>query len=144
MGIRNLQAMNQGLILASSCRLANAPNSHLSLVLKSKYFPDSSIWTATSSPPKSAFWSSILRMLPKLKAHCLYHITQGNISIWSTPWCTAWTNIHDNLIIQPVGFIYPARVSDLWLPGQKAWNNELIYSLFNEPMASIIIHTTIV
>ena len=83
-------------------------------------------------------------MLPKLKAHCLYHITQGNISIWSTPWCTTWTNIHDNLIIQPIGFIYPARVSDLWLLGQKAWNNELIYSLFNEPMASIIIHTTII
>lgn len=144
LGIRNLQAMNQGLILASAWRIANSPNSHLSLVLKAKYFPDTSIWTATSSPPKSAFWSSILRMLPKLKAHCLYHITQGNISIWSTPWCSAWINIHNHLIIQPAGFIYPARVSDLWLPGQKVWNDDLIYSLFEVPTASTIIHTTII
>ena len=76
--------MNQGLILASAGDLLILPT-HISLVLKSKYFSDTSIWTATSSPPKSAFWSSILRMLPKLKAHWLYHITQGNISIWSTP-----------------------------------------------------------
>lgn len=70
LGIRNLQAMNQGLILATAWRIADSPNSHLHLVLKSKYFWDSSIWIANSNIPKSAFWSSILKMLPKLKTHC--------------------------------------------------------------------------
>lgn len=113
LGIRNLQAVNQGLILASAWRIANSPNSHLHLVLKSKYFWNSSFWTATSNTPKSAFWSSILKMLPKLKAHSFYHITHGHISIWSTPWCPAWTDIHNHLIIQPADFIYPAKVKDL-------------------------------
>lgn len=144
LGIRNLQAMNQGLILAAAWRLASSPNSHMYLVLKSKYFLDTSIWAASPNHPKSAFWSSVLKMLPKLKGHCLYHITQGNLSVWSTPWCSAWTNLHNHLIIQPHGFIYPARVSDLWLPGQKNWNTNLINTLFQEPTASNIIHTTIV
>ena len=144
LGIRNLHAMNQGLILASAWRLANNPNSHLHLVLKSKYFSDTSIWAASSNTPKSAFWSSILKMLPKLKNHSFYHITQGNISIWSTPWCSAWTDIHNHLIIQPTGYIYPAQVRDLWLPGHKTWNISLIHSLFQEPTASIITQTTII
>ena len=81
LGIRNLQATNEGLILTAAWRLPKAPSSHLHLVLKSKYFHDTSICTATPNTPKSAFWSSILKMLPKLKAHSFYQITQGNISL---------------------------------------------------------------
>uniref|UniRef100_A0A8R7K204 Reverse transcriptase zinc-binding domain-containing protein n=1 Tax=Triticum urartu TaxID=4572 RepID=A0A8R7K204_TRIUA len=51
----------------------------------------------TPSSPKSAFWISVLKMMPKLKAHSFYQLTQGNISIWSSPWCTLWTSIHDYL-----------------------------------------------
>uniref|UniRef100_A0A8R7PUH5 Reverse transcriptase zinc-binding domain-containing protein n=1 Tax=Triticum urartu TaxID=4572 RepID=A0A8R7PUH5_TRIUA len=36
---------------------------------------------ATPSSPKSAFWTSVLKMMPKLKAHSFYQLTQGNISI---------------------------------------------------------------
>ena len=144
LGIRNLQAINEGLILASAWRLADAPNSYLYLVLKSKYFPNSSIWTATSTVPKSAYWSSILKMLPRLKAHSFYQITQGNIALWSSPWCSSWSTIHNHLIIQPPGFIYPAQVKDLWIPGQKTWNNNLIHSLFQEPMATSITQTSII
>lgn len=81
LGIRNLKAINEGLILAAAWRLAKAPFSHLHLVLKSKYFHDASIWTSIPNTPKSAFWSSILKMLPKLKAHSFYQLTQGNISL---------------------------------------------------------------
>nr|XP_020200447.1 uncharacterized protein LOC109786279 [Aegilops tauschii subsp. strangulata] len=77
LGVRNLQAINEGLILAAAWCLAKAPFSHLHLVLKSKYFSDASVWTASSTTPKSAFWSSILKMMPKLKAHSFYQLTQG-------------------------------------------------------------------
>ena len=87
LGIRNLKAINESLILTAAWRLANAPSSHLYLVLKAKYFPDTSIWRATTTPPKSAFWASILNMLPKLRDHAFYQLTQGNISLWSMPWC---------------------------------------------------------
>jgi hypothetical protein len=55
LGIRNLQAINQGLILTAAWRLANDPQHHLAQILKSKYHPDTSIWRAKPNTPKSAF-----------------------------------------------------------------------------------------
>jgi hypothetical protein len=44
LGIRNIQAMNQALILMAAWRIADQLNELLHAVLKAKYFPDSSIW----------------------------------------------------------------------------------------------------
>ena len=143
LGIRNLKAINESLILTAAWRLANAPSSHLYLVLKAKYFPDTSIWRATTTPPKSAFWASILNMLPKLRDHAFYQLTQGNISLWSMPWCNLWYSIYDHLVPQQAGFVYPSHVKDLWLPGLKSWNHSLIFSLFQQPLASHIVNTQI-
>jgi hypothetical protein len=138
LGIRNLQAINQGLILMAAWRIAEQPDNFLHAVLKSKYFPDSSIWRPNSSSPKSAFWSSILKVLPILKENSFYQISQGNSSIWSTPWCTGWSNIYDSLITQPHDFTYPAQVKDLWETNQKTWNVTLIDTLFQQPFAGNI------
>lgn len=113
LGIRNFQDVNQSLILMAAWRIAENPDDLLHKVRKSKYFPDSSIWRPKPNSPKSAFWASVLKILPILKAHSFYQITQGNISIRSTPWCPSWTSIYDNLNIQHAGFIYPAMVRDL-------------------------------
>ncbi|KAM3331617.1 hypothetical protein ACQJBY_027530 [Aegilops geniculata] len=144
LGIRNLKAINEGLLLSAAWRLAKDPSSYLYLVLQAKYFPTATIWIANASPPKSAFWASILKLLPKLKSHSFYQITQGNISIWSTPWCNHWNTIYDHLIPQQAGFVFPDLVKDLWLPGQRVWDNNLVYQLFQQPVASIIVHTDIV
>ena len=55
LGIKNMLAMNQGLLLAAAWRLADNPDSHIYQVLRAKYFPSSSIWRAHSNTPKSAF-----------------------------------------------------------------------------------------
>ncbi|KAI4978035.1 hypothetical protein ZWY2020_014589, partial [Hordeum vulgare] len=136
LGIRNLKAINESLILATAQRLAKHPSSHLCCVLQAKYFPTTSIWKATNNPPKSAFSSSILKMLPKLKEHAFYQLTQGNISIWSMPWCNLWNSIHDFLIPQPSCFIYPSLVKDLWQPGQRQWNHQFSFSIFKQPLAT--------
>jgi hypothetical protein len=130
LGIRNLQAMNQGLLLMTAWRLADNKDSFLYSVLKSKYFADSSIWRPNVNTPKSAFWSSILKILPIIKDHAFYQISTGNISIWSTPWCEQWNNIYDALIIQDNNFVYPAQVKDLWIENRKKWNANLIDKLF--------------
>ena len=72
LGIRNLQAINQGLILMAAWRLADQPDNFLNKVLKSKYYPNSSIWRPNSNTPRSAFWSSILKVLPILKENSFY------------------------------------------------------------------------
>ncbi|XBI00206.1 hypothetical protein VPH35_129330 [Triticum aestivum] len=113
LGIRNIQAMNRGLVLSAAWRIAENPDCFLSRVLKSKYFPDSSIWRASSKVPKSAFWSSILKIRHLLYSNSFYQLIEGDSSIWSTPWCPVWESIYDHLIIQPGHFIYPSQVKDL-------------------------------
>jgi hypothetical protein len=130
--------MNQALILMAAWRIAEQPNDFLHSVLKSKYFPNSSVWRPNSNAPKSAFWASILKMLPILKTHSFYQITKGHMSIWSTPWCNDWANLYDTLIIQPSNYSYPAQVKDLWLPNEQTWNTQLIDTLFQNPTAEII------
>jgi hypothetical protein len=144
LGIRNLQAVNQALILMVAWRIAEQPNNFLHEVLKSKYFTDSSIWCPKPNVPKSAFWSSIVKILPILKNHSFYQITQGDISIWSSPWCKGWAHIYDALIIQSGNYVYPAQVKDLWLPNQQTWDCELIDMLFQQPMATEIKQTPII
>ena len=67
LGVRNLQAVNLGLILSALWRIASDPASHLHAVLRSKYFHDSSIWRPKPNIPKSAFWSAILKVVPLLQ-----------------------------------------------------------------------------
>jgi hypothetical protein len=144
LGIRNLQAVNQGLILMAAWRIADQPNSFLHATLKSKYFPESSIWRPNLNAPKSAFWASILKILPILKTHSFYQISVGHLSVWSTPWCEGWTHVYESLIIQPDNSSYPAQVKDLWIPGQQAWNTQLIDQLFQNPLANNIKRTPII
>lgn len=125
-------------------RIANNEDLFLHNVLKSKYFHQSSIWRPNSNVPKSAFWASVLKILPILKAHSFIQIMDGSTSIWSSPWCTQWANIYDNLIIQQPTFVYPAKISDLWLPNQNVWNEQYIKNLFQQPMADNILQTQII
>lgn len=85
LGIRNLQAMNQSLILLAAWRLAKEPHSQLALILKEKYHHDTSIWRAKPDKPKSAFWIAILKVKPLLTSAAFYQIFDGNRSIWNTP-----------------------------------------------------------
>jgi hypothetical protein len=79
LGIRNIQAVNHGLILSAAWRIAEKPNSQLHAILKAKYFHDSSIWRPNPAKPKSAFWTSILSVLPILQKHSFYQISSDSI-----------------------------------------------------------------
>jgi hypothetical protein len=51
---------------------------------------------------------------------------------------------YDNLIIQQPPFVYPATIRDLWMQNHKAWNIDLITSLFSLDTANAIIQTPII
>lgn len=136
--VRDIKATNRGLILSAAWRIAEDPNNHLSKILKSKYYPDTSFWKANHNVPKSAFWTGILKVRPMLIRNSSYQLTEGNISLWSNPWYNSWDNIYDHLIIQPREYEYPALVKDLWLPNQNKWNNNLIDSLFHPDTATVM------
>lgn len=56
-------------------------------VLKAKYYPNSSFWTAIST---------------------------GNSSIWSTPWCPVWNNIHDHMLLPVTQLPMPGYYGDAY------------------------------
>jgi hypothetical protein len=144
LGVRNLQALNQGLILSAAWRLAKEPQSQIAQILKAKYHHDTSIWRAKPDKPKSAFWAAILKVKPLLVSASICQIVDGSSSIWSSPWFLGWEDIYDHLVIQDQPFSYPATVKDLWIPGQKQWNASLINSLFTSQTANAILQTPII
>lgn len=144
LGIKNIQATNMSLLCSAAWRIAQEPNSMIARILKAKYHPGTTIWLANKSVLKSAFWASLLKVWHHIENSCFYQIVNGNISIWSTPWCHIWKNIHDHLIIQSSNFSYPAVVRDLWVPGTKTWNVNVFRNLFSPYASDIIINTPII
>jgi hypothetical protein len=85
----------------------------------------------------------VLKVLPILQRNSFYQLAEGSTSIWSSPWCSAWQHVYDDLIIQQPGFQYPASPRDLWIPGEKAWDSNLVRSLFAQRTADSILATPI-
>lgn len=67
--------------LATAWNVATQKNLMLSAVLKAKYFPYSSFWTANNTNTKSIFWSSILQVKKELSNNSLLQLHSGNASI---------------------------------------------------------------
>ena len=132
------------MILSAAWRIVQNPNSNLALILKSKYHAATSFWRANSNCPKSAFWAAILKVKPLLDSACFTQIVDGSSSIWTTPWFNHWQNIYDNLVIQQPPFNYPATIKNLWLPNLKAWDHDLVNSLFVPHVATTILNTPII
>jgi hypothetical protein len=138
LGIRDLEAVNKALLVNAAWRIVVNTEETTSKVLKSKYFPNTSFWRSPVSVPKSAFSSSILKVKDCLINSCILQISKGNSNIRNSPWCPFWKNIHDHLIIQDQGFVYPSTISDLWLPNTHTWTISLIAQLFGRNNAQII------
>lgn len=110
----------------------------LSAVLKAKYHPYSPFWIAKSTATKSVFWSSILQVKQELTKNCTLQIHSGNSSIWSTPWCPIWENIHDHVNLPYTQLPLPATVSQLWEHDSCNWDVNYISSIFdNQAMHEI-------
>ncbi|XP_062186293.1 uncharacterized protein LOC133889797 [Phragmites australis] len=116
---------------------------HLSSVIKAKYFPFNSFWTAPSHGAKSVFWSSIMQVKNELTSNCFYQILQGNSNIWSQPWCPIWNNMHAYLTLSTQGEQIPNIVSDLWLPNSKRWDEEKITHFFGQQAAQSILQVPV-
>lgn len=121
------------------------PESFLSKVLTSKYYPNTYLLRASTKTPKSAFWSSIIKLRHILISNSSIHILDGNSSIWSTPWFPLLQSIYDHLIMQPSHFKYPSQVTDLWTPNKKSWKaNLIIYNLFDQQTADCIMQVLVI
>lgn len=143
LGIRDLYMMNKSMVAMMAWRVIKSPNSLVTKVLKAKYFHNSSIWKVNGNVPKSAFWSSILKVLPFISKASHTQIANGNTCIWTSPWCNDWDNIYDHL--KPnLGIPCPKVVSDLWKPNCKSWDEDKINIFFDDNFKRNILQTPII
>lgn len=142
--MRDLSTVNHSLILHAACNIATGKNSFLAAILKSKYFPTTSFWLAGNNSTKSAFWSSIMQVKDILINNCTIQVQKGNSSIWSSPWCSIWKQIHGHINLPLTVWNLPQDISDLWIPGTVHWNIELINQIFDTNAASAINNVIVV
>lgn len=131
LGVRDLHTVNKSLLIHAAWNVATNKNPMLSAILKAKYHPNSSFWTARNPASKSVFWSSILQVKQELINNCTLQIHSGNSSIWSTPWCPVWENIHDHINLPVTQLPLPAIVSQVWDHDSCNWNVNYIAFIFD-------------
>jgi len=110
--------------------IASHQDPYLSAILKAKYYPSNSFWTAPLHTPRSIFWASILKIKNYLHEHSFYQIAKGNTNIWSQPWVASWNNMHDRLQDNAPRTSIPNIVSDLWIQHTKHWDTQKIELFF--------------
>lgn len=143
LGIRDLSFMNKSLVATAAWRIIKNPSSLVAKILKAKYFHNTSIWKPRSSVPRSAFWASVLKIVPLMHDSCQLQIANGDTCIWTNPWCKNWRNIHDHLnpnLEQPC----PKVISDLWQPNSKLWDVDKISTFFDESFKNEILNIPII
>jgi hypothetical protein len=138
LGIRNMEIINQSLIIQSAWNVATNKNPFLSAILKSKYFPDSTFWTAPTTGFRSTYWSSILQVKHHLHNNTIVQVHKGNSSIWSTPWNPYWEHMHDHLLFPITINPLLAKISDLWLQDSTTWDHKLLSSTFDPQVVQAI------
>jgi hypothetical protein len=143
LGIRKLELVNKGMLINTVWRLVHDSNSNVAKIIKAKYFPYGSLWTAPSYYPKSTFWSSILSIRHHLEHNVTIQFVNGNTSIWSQLCCPIWKELNDRLNLAQSDYQIPEKVSNLWLPNCKKWDESKIIALFGQHTLQVILHIPI-
>lgn len=72
MGIRDIDLVNKSLILHLAWNVVNNKNPFLTAILKAKYYPNDSFWSAPHKAYKSVYWSSVMQVRDHLHAKSVY------------------------------------------------------------------------
>lgn len=141
LGIRDLETVNKSLIIHAAYNIANNKNPFLTSVLKAKYYPNSSFWTANNSGTRSIFWSSVMQVKKELHNNAVIQLHAGNSSIWSSPWCPLWGTIHDHLLLPVTVSPLPSTAAELWNPNTHEWDMHLLSNIFDTDAVQAISST---
>lgn len=114
------------------------------LLLNPNTFANNSFWLASNSHTKSAFWSSVLQVKKILVNNYIVQIHNGQSSIWSTPWCPIWQQIHDHIKLPITVPSMPSTISDLWDSSTHHWDLNFISQIFDNHATTTISNTQIV
>ena len=117
-------------------RLFHVRNSLVFKVLSTKYFPSSNIFDAELSLRCSFAWKSIMQTRDGVLKGARWRVGNGvNIQIWQHRWLPIEGG---GKVLSPQWDPSLQVVCDLFLPGSRIWNEELIDQSFYSWEAKII------
>ncbi|CAN1794473.1 Putative ribonuclease H protein At1g65750 [Linum perenne] len=128
-GFKDLHAFNLAMVGKQGWKLMTNKDALVTKIFKAKYFPKVDFLSATLRSNPSFVWHGILKTQSLLNQGFRWRIGNGRrIKVWSDPWLKEDGRRH---IISPVRpGLEDLRVMDLWIPGTKCWDEELLEDLF--------------
>jgi hypothetical protein len=141
LGFRDFEQFNQAMLGRQCWRLLTDQSSLCARVLKARYFPDCNFWEAPRPRSSSYTWRSILFGRELLKKGVRWGIGNGKATkIISDNWIPGVPSytIRTLVPLQP-----DQTVDSLILAGSRAWDENLIRSIFSENVASKILQVPI-
>jgi hypothetical protein len=130
MGFRDLHCFNLAMLAKQSWRLFCEPDSLCAQILKAKYYPSGDLLNADLKKGAAYTWQSIWAGLQTLKRGYIWRVGDGsNINIWTDSWIPCSCS---RKVITPRGHTVYTKVSELIDPITRAWDVELLKSIFND------------
>lgn len=138
LGFRKLHAFNLSVLGKQAWKLVTEPQTLFSRIIKAKYFPSRSFLNAELGHNPSYTWKSLWSTQDVLRAGCRWRLGDGSsIPVWKEP------GIHNgpqmSLRSESVVNLEHIRVSSLMLPGQRAWNENLVRTISEQEDANTIL-----
>jgi hypothetical protein len=128
MGFRDLSLFNQAMLGKQGWCLITRSESLCTRVLKGKYFPNCTFLEATRKKKSSATWRAILFGRQAMVKGLIKRIGPGDsTNIWSDNWIST-SSLMRPLIRLPG--VQAERVCDLFVPGTRQWDVQLVIDSF--------------
>jgi len=128
MGFRDLTLFNKAMLGKQGWRLMTRPDSLCARVIKGKYYPNGEFLTATRKRKCSETWKAILFGREALKLGMIKRIGPGDtVNIWTDNWIVGLDSFKPTIRLESVSV---ERVQDLFRPGTREWDEQLVRSSF--------------
>ncbi|KAL6575261.1 hypothetical protein OROMI_012546 [Orobanche minor] len=141
MGFRDLSIFNVAMLGKLVWKLLQNPNSLVARILRARYYASGDLLNAGRGRSPSYIWTSIYSAKHVVGRGLRWRLCKGdNIRIWDQP----WLDCNDNFYIQtPKADDYgDSVVVELFIPGTKQWNRELLDIVFTKEDVGRIMRTT--
>ncbi|GER32750.1 RNA-directed DNA polymerase (reversetranscriptase)-related family protein [Striga asiatica] len=138
LGFQDLKLFNKAMIMKQLWRITEQPDLLMSKVLRSKYFPVTSIFEWKNTGGASWLWTSWASLLPILQKQFQITVRNGaKTKISECNWVPGLNGGSPTLKAEINGSLF--WVKDLLIAGGLHWDSTLIKALFEERDANLIL-----
>lgn len=137
MGFLDLKVFNLALLANQGWRLIKDPTSLMAQILREKYFPNDSFFTAQLGRAPSMAWQSIVKAWAVLEGGLRWRVRNGeSVRIWGDKWLPSPNTFQ---VQSPVTVLDPsARVCSLINQATGWWDVALVRTIFQPEETEVI------